>query len=230
MSKDNTNLNLTPSFKLFDKSYALIKKNFRIFAILYILPVLFSLTNLASSNGTIKTDSTDFHMPIVFWFLIPIASLFVLWLIIVYQTMITLLELKVTNSDTVVEFKQLFKDSRPYWAKLFGLGLLVGLSVVVGLILFIVPGLIMIRRYYLAAYFMMDKNLGIREAMRQSAAASKNVSGYIWGLLGVTFVLGLAGIIPLIGSLISTLLTAAYSVAPALRYQEIKNLATSGDK
>lgn len=231
MSKENTDLNLTPSFKLFDKSYALIKKNFRIFAILYAIPVLYSIITIFTAHNRVSASTnTSFDMPTAFWVLLPVIILVATWIFVVYETMLNLLNLKVTKSSEQVGFKQLYQEARPYLFKFFILGLLISLSVVVGFILFVVPGLIMIRRYYLASYFMIDKNLSPREAMRQSAASSKQASGYIWGLLGVSFVLGITSVVPLIGGVISTLLGAAYSVAPALRYQEIKNLATSGDK
>lgn len=230
MAKDKAGLNLTPSFKLFDKSYSLIKNNFRIFAILYALPVIFSFSSLTTQRSTSRSVNIDFNMPTVFWVLLPVIGLAVTWLFIVYQTMLNVLELKVTKSSQQVGFKQLYNEARPFLFRLFTLGLLVGLVVILGLFLFVIPGLIMIRRYYLAAFFMIDKDLSVREAMRQSATASKQASGYIWGLLGVMMVLGLTSIVPFIGSLISTLLAAAYSVAPALRYQEIKNLAVTDDK
>jgi len=91
-------------------------------------------------------------------------------------------------------------------------------------LLLIVPGVIAIRRYFLAPYLMLDKDLSIREAMKQSAALSKPYSGSIWGIIGVIVLLSLPSIIPVIGWAVSFVLMLLYSVAPALRYQELKKL------
>lgn len=106
-----------------------------------------------------------------------------------------------------------------------GLYIVVGLYILVGLILFIVPGVIFLRRYFLSPYVMLDKKAGIKEAMARSAAISKPYSGSIWGIIGVIVLFELVGIIPYIGWLISFVLSVLYSVAPALRYQELKKLS-----
>ena len=233
MSTERTNLNLTPSIELFNKSYDLVKKNFRIFALLYALPVLYTITQIFA-HGSSKLDvnvSSDIHIPTGLLIALPIMFVLFIFVAVIYQTMLTVLELKVTKKSGEIGFKQLWKEAQPYWGNLFVLGLLMGLYIIVGFILLIVPGIIMIRRYYLAPYFMIDKNLSPREAMRQSAAASKKVSGYIWGVIVITVLIGgLLSLVPFFGALLSALFGAAYSVAPALRYQEIKNLATASDK
>jgi hypothetical protein len=61
--------------------------------------------------------------------------------------------------------------------------------------------------------------------MDQSAALSKANTGAIWGVIGVMFLIGLANIVPIIGGLIAFIFGALYSVAPALRYQQLKKLA-----
>ena len=79
----------------------------------------------------------------------------------------------------------------------------------------------MLKRYILAPYFLVDKNLGIMEAMNQSAEASKKYSSALWGLIGVTFLISLPGIIPVLGAIVSALLGIAYYCAPAVRYREV---------
>jgi uncharacterized membrane protein len=109
--------------------------------------------------------------------------------------------------------------------RLLGLYVVMGLIILVGLILFIIPGLILIRRYFLAPYVMIDKKVSIREALDHSAALSKLNAGSIWGIIGVMILIGMVNIIPIIGGLASFVLGSLYSVAPALRYQELKKLA-----
>jgi uncharacterized membrane protein len=107
---------------------------------------------------------------------------------------------------------------------MFGLYLLMGLYIFVGLILFIIPGLIMLRRYFLAPYVMLDTRCGITEAMERSAELSKPYSGYIWGMIGVMFLISLFNVVEGIGWMAAFVLGMLYSVAPALRYQELKEI------
>jgi uncharacterized membrane protein len=129
------------------------------------------------------------------------------------------------SQDKVITFSKLWSAVKKIGLRLIGLYIVVFLVTLVGFVLLIVPGLIMIRRYYLAPYVMLDKNCGIREAMDRSAAISKPYSGYVWGIIGVAILIGLIGIIPLVGSLIAFVMGMFYSVAPALRYQELKKLS-----
>lgn len=126
-----------------------------------------------------------------------------------------------------VGVEQTIKDSFKLFPRVFVLCLVVGLIVIVGLILFIIPGLFMIKRYWLSVYFLIDKDLKVFEAMRQSKDASKVYSGPIWGLMGVSFLVQVAGwivgFIPVLGQVVSFVFTTVYGYAPAVRYQEIKN-------
>jgi len=72
----------------------------------------------------------------------------------------------------------------PYW-KFVGTSILVGLATVIGLILFIVPGIIVGIMFGFAIYLVIDKGLAPFDALRESARLTK---GNRWKL----FVLGLA--------------------------------------
>jgi hypothetical protein len=120
-----------------------------------------------------------------------------------------------------VSFNEAVNLGKRYAWRLLLLGLASGVLIILGFILFIIPGLFMLRRYYLAPYFLVDHNLGVFEAMRQSTAASKKFSGPIWGLIGVNLLLGILGIIPIIG-LLASIPQLLYSFAPAKRYDELQ--------
>lgn len=124
---------------------------------------------------------------------------------------------------TKLGFREALAAGRKYGLRLVGLGILVGLIVLVGFILLIVPGVFMMKRYLLSPYYLVDKDMGITEAMRACAADSKTYSSAIWGLLGVLLLFSVIGDIPLIG-LVGSILALLYAFAPAVRYVEIENL------
>lgn len=122
-----------------------------------------------------------------------------------------------------------------YTWRLILVGLAIGLAVLAGLALFIVPGLIFLRRYFLAAYFVIDENLGIREAMVRSSLTSKPVRRAVWSMLfWLALIFGLmiasTNLIPVYGPVVASLLGILYLFLPALRYQEMTSDTRAGEK
>lgn len=104
------------------------------------------------------------------------------------------------------------------------LAFVVSWGVVVGLIISIVLWAMLLQRVFLAPYVLLDDKKGIEETLRRSAKLSNTKPGGIWGVFGVMFLIGLVSIVPFIGSLASFILAFLYSVAPALRYQELNKI------
>lgn len=214
--------------------------NLWVFGPLYILPALFLMnswiTNANGIHGTARWQY-DFQnrsagwysptFPNYAWGLFLGIGIFAIVLLVVsiaIQIMLEQAQLEVSEQKTP-QFGKLWATVKQLGLRMVGLYLLVGLYILVGLILFIIPGLIMIRRYYLAPYVLLDKKCGIKEAMEYSAAISKPHPGAVWGVIGVMVLIGLISIVPFIGGLIAFIVGALYSVAPALRYQELKSMA-----
>jgi hypothetical protein len=212
-------LRLHGSFELFGQSRKLVQKNIWIFAPLYVLPLIFSFHSwewtpaIGSQNGHWWTTYSWFgsglsasSVPSYMWY--SFIGFSFLWLIFVLaagtvvQIMSQEAQLEVTEGKSL-DFIKLWSAVKEMGWQMFGLYLLIGLYVFVGLILFIVPGLIMLRRYFLAPYVLLDTRCSIKEAMERSAAMTKPYSKYIWGVIGVMFLIGLANVIPGIGWLIA---------------------------
>lgn len=117
-----------------------------------------------------------------------------------------------------VELPDAVNEGLSVFFKLFVLQLLVLLSVIGGLILLIVPGLIIIPRLSLASYFLIDKKMGILEAYQASWDATKGHSGKVWGIIGVLILMVLPSI-TIIGIVLTAYWVVLYSAATALLYQ-----------
>jgi uncharacterized membrane protein len=115
-----------------------------------------------------------------------------------------------------------------FW-RILGLTLLRFILVFCGLILLVVPGLIVLRRYMLAPYYLIDEDLGVFEAMRRSLKGSKTFSGALWGLIGVYVVVAVASIllniIPIVGWLFSIVLSLVTLCLAAVRYVQVREVA-----
>jgi len=235
--RQSSPLNLPSAFDLFKPSKEIVLKNIWIFGPLYAVPVILWVHNWiwtpASSGGSWWEKSTGVSGN---WGFSPIASwgyatvgFSIIWFLLaavggtIAQFMITVAALQ-ASEDKALDFRELWQVVKKIGWRLLGLYLLIALYVIVGFILLIIPGIIMIRRYFLAPYVMIDKNCGVTEAMELSAAMSKPYSGSIYGIIGVTILIGLIGIVPFIGSLASLIVGMLYVLAPALRYQQLKKL------
>lgn len=214
------------AFSLFNKSSELVKANLNAFAILYALPFVMGLLSLSNQNeeresGVMWTNGTFKFGPLFGAALTLSLVLAVLY--VVAALMMVVLEYKAAHGKTPT-LGEVWQDTKKYGWRLVGLGIVVGVLAVVGLILLIVPGVIVISRYFLSAFAMIDKDLGIGDAMRESEKISKGYWGSIWTVIGVAVLISIIGTFGIIGWGISFVLTALYSVAPALRYLELKKL------
>lgn len=222
---------LPSAFSLFSKSWDAVQRNATIFAVLYALPLLGSLASMSGGRSSDKTPLGDTGASVfVGWSPLSIVSavggiaIVVIAMIIIgiiIQAMTIVAELESARGKTVT-FSGLWKEAKPHVLGLFGLSIAMFFIILIGLLLLIIPGIIAIRRYFLAPYFLIDKKLSIGDALKESAKASKPYAGAIWGVLGVSILLSLTGIIPVVGGLVSFVLAIAYSVAPAIRYFEIQ--------
>lgn len=211
------------AFSLFSKSKDAVLRNKESFLVIVILPWLLQYIGGVITSGTFM--STPFGAPSA-----PdttsgnpaggILSLASFVLAVLFFPAYSKLAVEAAKGN-VTKPQEIITSSFKYFWRLVGLGILVGFLFVVGLLLFIVPGLIVIRRYFLAAYYLVDQDLSISESMKKSAAATKSHAMAVWGVLGVSFLIALTSIAPLLGAVISTILSTLYACAPAFRYLEL---------
>jgi hypothetical protein len=232
--------NLPSAFDLFSPSKKIVLNNIWIFGPLYAIPFIFWIhswiwTPHSGQPEHLWQHSDGFSSawpggPIPTYLTFTVIGFSIFWLLVVAfagtiaEIMSQAAQLEGAQKKTL-NFEKLWAVVKELGWRMFGLYIVVAVVIFVGLLLFIVPGLIMIRRYFLSPYVMLDKKLGIRESMEESAALSKLNTGSIWGIVGVMLLIGLVNIIPIIGGLASFALGALYSVAPALRYLQLKKLA-----
>lgn len=230
---------LPGAFDLFKPSKELVLKNIWIFGPLYAIPLVFYIHSWMwsplpseSVGWWHRADGFSSGWPASPWpsYLTFLAvGLSVLWFLVIIfigtvaQIMSQKAQLEASR-DNSFDFSHLWQNVKELGWRMLGLYIVMSVIILIGFALLIIPGLILLRRYFLAPYVMLDKKLGIREALDSSAALSKKNTGAIWGVIGVMFLIGLANIIPIIGGLAAFGLGCLYSVAPALRYQQLKKL------
>jgi hypothetical protein len=233
-------LNLPSAFDLFTPSKEIVLNNIWIFGPLYAVPFIFWVhnwlwaplpgqhTHIWQHTGNLSGGLAGGPLPNYPTLLLVGFSLLWLVLAIVIGTVAQIMSQAAqldASENRHLDFQNLWQVVKQMGWRLLGLYIVMIVLVFVGFLLLIVPGVIMLRRYFLAPYVMIEKNTGIRESLDRSAELSQINTGSIYGILGVMFLISLVGILPFIGGLASFALGALYSIAPALRYQQLKKLA-----
>lgn len=222
------------AFTLFSKSYALVKENLTIFIFIFSVPALFALWNFLSyfsedkalQDAGSNTYSSFFSSFTGLHFSSPTGigiglSLLLGLLAILFGLLQTILTLRVAQGKKP-SFGDLWEEFKKKGMRLIGLEVMMGVGIVIGFLLLIVPGVILLWRWFLAPYILIDKNTPVSEALVQSWEMTKGYAWPIYAVILVGILWSLTGALPIVGVIISFLLTVAYSVAPALRYQELK--------
>lgn len=206
----------TPSWHLIAPSLQLFRRNIVTAVFITVLPpLLLQLGSALVGDGRSADRWT--------WVGVGLLGCFMV-LLLANVTAPYLMQLRVVQGRQP-SIWTIYRDSLRYIPRIVGFGLLFALMVAGGLLLFIIPGLIALRRYFLTPYFILDEDIGIREAMQHSAAASKLVRWHMWTMFAILlgFALlgfGLTRLSPTYGQFVSALLPAVYTFLPALRYRE----------
>jgi hypothetical protein len=113
--------------------------------------------------------------------------------------------------------------------RLFLVGLLVGLTVLGGLILLIVPGLIFGVWFSQAAYAVVDEDLGPVDAMKRSRNLVRNRFWDVAGVLAFFQATSILQFVPFLGSIAALVLNIIFSPLQTIRYYQLVNLKKTSD-
>lgn len=207
---------LTGAFQLFEPSKKALLLNLKTFFLLMVIPLVFAMIGLAASSlGGDENPEASFTG--IYGIFTAIGYI----LLILTAPALIITQLKSVRKE-VVGPQETFKKGVPIIWRVLGLGIVTALIYAVSFLLLIVPFFFMLRRYILAPYYLIDRNLSIGDALKASAEDSKKYSGAIWGVIGVTILLSAINFIPLVGWLVYLVLSLIYGIAPAIRYEQIK--------
>ena len=185
--------------------------------LLFVVPILI-ISFLLIAVGAVS-DHTSIH----FAALVLLTILAWLAFAAIIGPALVHIQLKSSRMEKTT-YKEALETSRQFWLRFVILSITVAVVIVFGLILLIVPGLIFIRRYFLAQYVLIDQDLSVTESMEASSKLTKGRSMAVFGIIGVDILIALPNVIPVIGSVITFVLQIAYLCAPAIRYQQLKAL------
>jgi hypothetical protein len=207
------------AFSLFKPSWEGLKQNLLELVVIFVLPTLVILV-LAIVAGLTGDHSGGSSQHVSVGLAILIAALLIVYVALLGPAIVHI-QLKSSLMQKAT-YESAWATSKKYWWRFLVLSIVVALTVVVGFILFIVPGIIFIKRYFLSQYALIDQDLGLLESMKKSSELSHDRSMTVYGVIGVDILTNIPSVIPFIGQFISFLLQVSYFCAPAIRYQQLK--------
>ena len=171
------------------------------------LSIILLIASLFMSGGGSLSDasgaSSDSFNPsheqvIIILIVVGVLLLALVPLIIFLSTMYygiaSYTALKTARHETTT-FKEAWNTSlRKFWT-ILGINIIVGLKVLGGLLLFIIPGIRAMLRYNMVHMFVFDENTGVKDSVGKSKELAKD---HLIEIFGMTFA---AGIIPIVGGL-----------------------------
>lgn len=212
------------AFTLFSKSSTLVTQNLGLF-------IVASIISLAQPIYALVQKPVDIVDPKNIDDILKLVGLTPLTLAIVAIVGIVMAAVLPKLATEVAKGKKpqlgdLWSYAVRYTFPILALSIVSGLAVLGGFILLLVPGFILLRKFYLAPYILVDQDTGIIESLKKSSQLTGKAPMSIWGLVGVSILLGIPSIVTVygVGPIVSAVLAMLFTVAPALRYNELKKL------
>lgn len=219
------------SIQLLKDSVSKVRSNLMLFYGITIIPTIFAyITTFFApvTRGGEVVQPAD-----------PLYPAMMLVMIIMSIAMSAALILALNNST--LSATQAYKDGFPHFFKYLVLSLLIGLIVMVGLVLLVVPGIIFMVWFSLAAYVLLLENSSIIDSLKKSREYVRGrwwpvfgkilmmilfsiLAGFALGLIAgiVVGILGIQNASNLIGQLVSFVVTPVCMAYIYFMYQDLK--------
>ncbi len=205
---------------LIKPSFEALKTNINTLLALVVLPILALIAAMSIGMALVLTMGLHSYTAIVLLALDAVLALILLFWLIPATTIIMLSNAR----GQKIALKEVLQQSRRFIGPMFVLGVLEVLAIMVGLVLFVFPGLFFIAWLSLASYAMVDENLGPIAAMKRSKQLVTGHMAETFGLMGTAAAFSLLTLVPVLGWLGTLALSLAYAPAPAMRYLQLKEL------
>lgn len=225
--RQNDQVEAKPIFSLIQSSVRLARDNYEQIAILYFIPSLLPLLAYyylgTTSYSTLSKLSFHGHQWVGVFLLI-------LWLLI---SIINLgptiyFRLHASKDKNAPSVGECYKEGLILLPRVWATTILAYVSIAIGLVLLVVPGILFFRKYILTPYYAADNpNLPIREVFKLSSFQSKSFSYTIYttyvSLIIIYLVLELIAGGNVFTEILSIVIGYLFIFIPALRYNEIRS-------
>jgi len=209
---------LNYAFKLFGPSLQRVRQYLSVSLLFLVVPgMLTILGSTLTGDSKIITDRTIIGglctMVGTLWLVLNVLSSYVFTLRV--------------GRQQEIKLWAIYRRAFGFVPRLMGFAVLFILVLTVALLAFIIPGVIVFRRYYMTPFYLIDNDCGIREAMQMSAAESKPQSYKVYSLLLVTVLLAVLSmelnrLFPPYGAVAGLLINTTFAYAPVILYLHLR--------
>ena len=226
--------------ELINETIAVDKTRLAPFIKVYLASLLIGIFSLIviGSIALLGTVLISFKLPAPI--IIPIILLITLVILVFNITISGIATILAIADEPFVGVIATFKKA---WAKagaFFSVGLVVGLLTFVGLLVFVIPGILVALTFFLAPYLVLFENYGVQDVLKESERRTngKRLNLFVLNLVffGAVFLIpfafgmvskalgksALALIVDLINLVVSIVLTPAQIIIPYLLYKHLK--------
>lgn len=162
---------MTGPIQLFKNSLAIVSANLFLFLSILLIPIIVSfVTALFAPNkatGIMVTSESIIYIVLTF--------------IYVILSILMTVALILAINDNSITAKDAYKRAMPYFWRYIGLSLLMSFIMMIGFLLFIIPGIILSVWFAFATYVLVLENAGIVDSLKKSR---EYVRGKWWAIFG----------------------------------------------
>lgn len=218
------------TFKLIGKSWESLQLNFVTFLWIYLAPLIVISVGASFLARTFldKNGFKDVSGETIAIGLIALLGLLFLGVVLAISAVITQLA---SVRGQKISFREVVDQAQPFFWRFIGLSILLAVIITLGFVLLIIPGFIAVVVLLFTNYLMIDKNLGVFDALKASYELGKKNWKIAAALLIVQAVIQIPSILaPTIGAFVTAILTVMYFCLPALLYVHITKGPTPARK
>lgn len=208
------------TFKLINKSWEALLLNLGTFILVYVLPFIIFFAALFLFSGALIATNGNTSVTAV-TIALGIAAGIGLLILLVLVSIASIIAQLASVRGQKISFKEVVDQSQPFFWRFIGLGIVSTLIVVAGFILLIIPGFIALFLLLFSGYAMIDKNLGIMDAVKTSVDLTKKNWKIVLAFILLQTIIGIPQVIPFFGAIVTTILSIAYFCLPAILYLRI---------
>lgn len=175
---------------------------------------VFLVVSILTSSSSFKISENTQHAPGTIA-LFVVAGIAMAAIQVLAKMGSTQLVLKAQENTELLTFGDLWAP-HPFW-KYIGASILVGIIVIIGFILLIVPGIIWALRYMFVPYLVMERKLKPFEALKESARITYGHKWQLLGLIGLIVLVNILGALCLLVGLLVSGPVSALAIGHAYR-------------
>lgn len=175
-----------------------------------------------SSGAEFTLDSSQFNGTVL-------LSGFVLLLVTFYVTVrsmagVIALVLKMSEGEEDPKFSIGWELGGKHFKRFLVVSLLGGLFVLLGSILFIVPGIILSLMFFLAPVIIINEKIGAMDALKRSRELMSGYKAWLFGLFIIYMIVSIfTSFMPVLGQVIDFILGLISLVLPVYMYLKLKD-------